>query len=342
MTLVKKRAELDKALKAPAATRCFLFHGPDEAGSRALAALVGAAAGDEAERVMLTGRELKDDPARLADEAASISLFGGARWVLVEPAGDECVAAVEALLEAPVAGNPVALVAAALKDTSKLLKLVGGDKAAVAFASYLPEGRDAERMIVELGRAEGLVIRSDVAQRIAAATGGNRAVAALELRKFALFVGADADAPRPLEHDAVDLLGADSEEGDLSLLVDGVLDGEAALAQAELARLAAIGTEGITLTRAMQRRVLLLARIRGAVEGGATLDAAMGTQAKSLFWKERDPVLRQARRWTAARLAQAATRLAEAEAEMLAPGGAGPLAAEAELLAICRHAAQRR
>ena len=35
--------------------------------------------GAEAERVDLSGAELKADPARLADEAASISLFGGAR-----------------------------------------------------------------------------------------------------------------------------------------------------------------------------------------------------------------------------------------------------------------------
>jgi DNA polymerase-3 subunit delta len=31
--------------------------------------------------------ELRSDPARLADEAASMSLFGEARYVLVEPAG---------------------------------------------------------------------------------------------------------------------------------------------------------------------------------------------------------------------------------------------------------------
>ena len=50
-------------------------------------------------------------------------MFGGARWILVEPAGDEIVPALEALLEAPAAGNPVAVLAGALKPASKLLKL---------------------------------------------------------------------------------------------------------------------------------------------------------------------------------------------------------------------------
>ena len=87
------RPQIDKALRAPAETRFFLFHGPDESGSRALVKALGAAMGDEAERVDLTGAELRADPARLTDEAASISMFGGARWILVESAGEESVPA---------------------------------------------------------------------------------------------------------------------------------------------------------------------------------------------------------------------------------------------------------
>ena len=82
-----------KALKAPGEIRFFLLHGPDESGSR------GAGQGAGARRwaprrsgSTSAGAELKADPARLADEAASISMFGGARWILVEPAGDEIAA----------------------------------------------------------------------------------------------------------------------------------------------------------------------------------------------------------------------------------------------------------
>ena len=135
------RGQLEKALRAPAETRFFLLHGPDDSGSRALARLLGAAMGAEAERIDLSGSELKADPARLADEAASISMFGGARWILVDPAGDDCVPAAEALLDAPAAGNPVILLAGALKPASKLLKLALAAPQAMAFASYLPDAR---------------------------------------------------------------------------------------------------------------------------------------------------------------------------------------------------------
>ena len=130
-----KPADVQRALSKPAETRLFLLYGPDEAGSRAWARKLGEAMGADAERIDLKGADLKEDPARLADEAAAISMFGGARWILVEPAGDESVAAVEALIEAPVAGNPVAILAGALKPASKLLKLALAAPDVLALAS---------------------------------------------------------------------------------------------------------------------------------------------------------------------------------------------------------------
>ncbi len=102
----------------------------------------------------------------------------------------------EALLEAPAAGNPVLLVAGALKPASKLLKLALAAPAALAFASYAPEGQEAERLVLDMARAEGLIVRSDVARRLAEACAGNRAILALELQKLALYLDAAPDRPQ--------------------------------------------------------------------------------------------------------------------------------------------------
>lgn len=336
------RGQVEKALKTPAATRFFLLHGPDDSSSRALARLLGAAMGTDAERIDLTGADLKGDPARLSDEAASISMFGGARWILVDPAGDETVPAVEALLEVPAAGNPVVLLAGSLKPASKLLKLALAASEALAFASYPPDARDADRLAIELGRAEGLILRPDVARRIAESCSGNRALMAQELAKFALYAGATPEAPRAIDHDVVDALGAGSDEGDLSRLVDSVAGGDAAGLEAELARLHAEGQEGIPLLRAMLRRMSLLARLRAEVEQGSSPSAVMASSGKSLFWKEKDEVGRQLGRWRSDLLAKAMARLLEAERQVKSSGGIGPLAADEELFAICRQAARLR
>ena len=152
------KGQIERALDAPPADiRLFLLHGPDEAGSRALAERIERAMGPEAERIDLDSAALKGDPARLADEAASISLFGGARHIRVAIANaDDCVPAVDALLTAAVAGNPVVAIAGALKGTSALLKRALAEPAIMAFASYAPEGQDADRLAQAMALAEHL------------------------------------------------------------------------------------------------------------------------------------------------------------------------------------------
>ncbi len=337
-----KRAEMERALTSPSAWRFFLLYGPDDSGSHSLIKVAAAGAGAEAERVELTGAELKADPARLADEAASISLFGGARYIVVQPAGDECLAAVEALLQSPAAGNPVLLISGALKPTSKLLKLALAEPAALALASYAPEGQEAERLVTGMARAEGLAVRPDVARRLADACAGNRAILALELQKLALYLDAAPERPQPLDHEALDAVGAAAEEGDLSRLVDSVGNGNAAMLQAELLRLSGEGIEGIPLIRAVLRRMSLLSRLRAQVERGSSPGAVMASQGKSLFWKEKDSIGQQLSRWRSDALARSVSRLLEAERQVKASGGLGPTAVDEELFAICRQAARLR
>ena len=334
------RPQVERALGKPADTRLFLFHGPDEAGSRALVRRLGEAMGRDAERVDLRGSELKDDPARLADEAASISMFGGSRWILVEQAGDESVPAVEALLEAAAAGNPVAIVAGALKPASKLLKLALAAPSAVAFGSYLPDSGEADKLVLTLARDHGLIVRGDVAHRIADACGGNRAVVEQELIKYALYLDASPEAPKPLEHETVDAVGSGADEGDVSKLINAVVDGDAAALEVEIARLRAEGRAGIGVTRPLIGRLTLLARIRADIEQGKGGDGAMTSPGKSMFWRDEKTMAPQARRWRSPLLAKAISRLVEAERQVMTPGGPGDVAADAELFAICRQAAR--
>lgn len=335
------RGQLERALKGfPAELRFILLYGPDEAGSRAL--MKSAAKALDAERIELSGADLKADPARLADEAGSNSLFGGARLIVIEPAGDEVVPAVEALLEIPQAGNPVILIAGALKPTSKLVKLALASRAALAHASYVPDARNLPKLVQELAREQGLTIRQELARRIADAAAGNRAIVTQELAKLALYVDAAPGRPKAVEDDAVEAIGAGLEEGDPGRLVDCVARGDAAGLKAELMRLASVGQEGIPLIRAMLRRMGLLAKLRAEVEAGASVTTVMAASGRGIFWKEKDAVAAQVARWPSALIAKSMSRLVEAELQVKASGGLGPLAAEEELYAISRQASRLR
>lgn len=318
--------------------RLFLLHGPDEAGARALVAQLARALGADAERVDLEPGQLRSDPARLADEAAAISLFGGARYVRVDGMGEESVDAVQALLEAPRAGNPVVAVAPGVKASGKLVKLALAAPAALSFACYVPEGADAERIVEQNARELGMRLGPNVARQLALATGGDRSVVARELEKLALFLDAAPDRVREADEAALDAIGADLGEGELSTAIDAVIDGRPTDVAAELARLEAGATSPIPLLRQLVRRLMSLAAMRAEIDAGAGALAVI--EKHRVFFKEKASTQRALRRWNSARLAEAVARARAAERAIMAPGNAGTVLANAALVGIARIAAR--
>ena len=311
------KGSLPKAVDRPdPAIRFYLFHGPDDAGSRALAGQLLKGLGN-ADKFVVLGQAVKADPATLADEAGAISLFGGKRAIWVEPAGDEIADGVAALLEAPACESSVIAIAGTLRKTSSLLKLAETHRAALSHISYVPEGRDLERIIVDLGRSEGLRVTPDLARRISASVGSNQAVAAQELAKFALYLGSDPSSPRELDPDTLDLLGADSAEADLMRLGDLALAGRMDVLLDELSRLPHGGSEAVPILRSLQRRLLMLAPLRARIERGERPDAVMASMGKVLFWKDKPLVERLLSTWPAQRLAEAASRVSALERQIM-------------------------
>lgn len=331
--------QIRAALGAPGSdTRFYLLHGPDEAGARALAAQLGRALGTEAERIDLEPATLRSDPARLADEAASLSLFGAARYVRVEGMGEESAPAVETLLAAPRAGNPVVAIAPGAKSSGKLVKLALAAPNAMSFACYVPEGADAERIVEQNARELGMRLGPNVARRMVAASGGDRAIMARELEKLSLFLDAAPDRVREASEDALNAIGADLGDTELSTAVDAVIEGRPDELAAELARLDAAGVSAIPLLRQLVRQLMSLAAMRAEIDAGAGALAVI--EKHRVFFKEKASTQRALRRWTAARLAEAVARARAGERAIMAPGNAGSVLANAALVGIARVAAR--
>lgn len=331
------KASIGRAVDQPdGAVRFYLFHGPDEAQSRGLGARLAEAL--KASRLLIPAGAVKSDPASLADEAGAMSLFGGKRVVWIEPAGEDIADGVEALLELRIAESPVVAIAGALRKTSGLLKLAEATPLALAFASYAPEGQEAERMVIDFGRRYGLKVSPPVAARIAASCGNDQAIVAQELQKLALYVDASPHAPKELDHEAVDAVGADNAEGDFQRLADLALGGAVAELADELARLPAAGAEAIPVIRSLQRRLLMLAPARARMERGERLDAVMTSLGRSLFWKDKSLVGRMLSKWSAEDLAKVSGRAGKLERELMFSNAPDREALGEELLAIARRA----
>jgi DNA polymerase-3 subunit delta len=335
------KASLNATLdRPPPDTRFYLFYGPDESGSRALAMRLLKGLGN-AEKFIVVGSAVKNDPASLADEAGALALFGGARALWIEPAGEEIVEGVSALLDAAASESAVIAISGALRKTSGLLKLAESHPAALAHCSYVPEGRDMDRVIADLARQVGLRLSPDVSQRLAAAANSNQAIAASELEKFALYLGAAPASPRDLDHDTLDLLSADAAEGNFLKLGDLALGGQMNALVEELERLSSGGSEAIPVIRGLQRRLMMLAPLRARVERGESVDGVLTSMGKALFWKDKDAVRRMLSAWSCERISTASARVAALERQLML-SKAPEEASLAETLITLARVGQRR
>ena len=335
------KGAIGRAIDRPdPATRFYLFYGPDDAGSRHLATRLLASLG--AEKFAVMAGEVKADPAVLADEAGAMALFGGPRAIWIEPAGDEIADGVAGVLEAGAVESPVIAIGGALRKTSALVKLAEAHGLAGAVQSYIPEGRDADQMVIAAGRAEGLRIESDVAARLAADCGNNQAIVAQEVAKLALYLDAAPDQLRDLTHDVVDLLGADSSEGSLMRLGDLALAGDGRELLEEMERAAIAPGEAVPAIRALQRRLVQIAPLRAKVERGERVDGVLTSMGKALFWKDKALMQRLLTNWNAERIAQAMERSASLERAAMLSDEPPVAALGEELVAIARAAGRRR
>ncbi|TGX53324.1 DNA polymerase III subunit delta [Sphingomonas gei] len=329
------RAAVDKP---DPATRLYLFHGPDEAGAAELAARLGRALGPEAERIDVDMKALREQPGRLADEAASLSLFGGARYVRLSGVDESAGEAIGLLLAAERAGNPVIAIGPGLKASGKLVKAAIATPAALAFACYVPEGIDAARLATTVAREHGLRLTGDVPQRLASATGGDRAILAREIEKLALYLDAAPERPRDADGEALDAIGADLGDTELFHAIDAVLDGRVGEVGAELAGLG--DGVAVPLMRQLSRRLITLAELRSDMDKGASVEDVL--EKHRIFFREKAATGRALRRWNAAQIARAIQRVRETERALMHSGSAGEVLAEAECTAIARAAARAR
>lgn len=328
-----KASELSRFLGA-APPRLFLFHGADEAGSRAAAVQAGEALGGE--RTRLDAATLKSDPGLIVDEAAGGGLFGDRKLIWIDPVGNSFATAADALLGAPSTEFPVVAIAGALTKASKLLKLVEAHPEAVALVSYPPDARQLTRIVEQMIDDAGLEAQPGVAARLVELGAQNRDIIAREVEKMALYCGEGGT----VDDAVLDRIGAASGETQWMAVGDAAMDGDFAAVERALSDLSPSAIEATPLLRSLQRRIQQLVPMAARVAEGQSVGQVVESQGRALFWKDKPVVARLLGKWPAANLGRLAQRVALAERRaMLEPGRRASMLGE-ELLAIARMAAR--
>ncbi len=346
-----KATQRDFAAAAPKAVRqcgVFFFCGQDEAGASAAADKIVAMLDDPGERVELPGGEVRRDPVRLGDEARSTSLFGGQRHILVRANGDEAHEALKILLETKDAGEgaacPVLVVATSATDKSRSAKLLEGRDDCLVAMFYPPDLASVTASVRQMADAAGVRLGGDLAERIARASGLDVRLAQSEVTKLATYLDASPQAPRSADAEALDAIGARTEEDGFMPLVNAVLSGETGRLSGELKRMRDLSLNPVGLLLAFERRAAQLAQLAAKLGPRGDVAALLEheTRARRIFFRDKRDLATQLRRWHGRRLERLVQRLIALHRTLLSNNQAAELLLAQELAEIARAAADKR
>jgi DNA polymerase-3 subunit delta len=305
--------QIDTFLKAPG-TPFVLLYGPDSGLVReratALAALIAGDAADPFRVTELTPAALRDDPARLSDEANALALTGGRRVVRLRDAGDAVTALVAPLLADRPPAALVVVEAGDLGPRSSLRLLFEKSDSAAALPCYRDEGASLGALVDGVLRAAGLSAAPEARVFLVDSLGGDRGVSRAELDKLVLYMG--AERRQVTLDDALACVG-DSAANSLDDIALAIGDGDLAGLDRAIERGLADGANPVGMLRAVARHFLRLHQAGAALAAGGDAERALKSLRPPVHFRQLERMTRQVRGWAGSGLATAIDRLLQAE-----------------------------
>ena len=325
------------------AVQAVLVYGVDEGLARerveTLARHVVDDLADPFRVVSLTAKDLTDDGARLADEAAAIAMTGGRRVILIRGADSSLKNLFAEFLAAPVGDALILLQGSDMPRKAALVKLFEGAANAAAMPCYGDEEKTLPALIRGHMENAGLKIDGDALAYLAANLGSDRMTTRRELEKLALYMANDSGG-------TVSLADAEASVGDSAArhvedMTDAALGGDLRRLETGLARHLMAGDGPIPVLRTLSRQLMRLHLAAGRVAQGESPDKAMAALRPPVFWKHKKAFQDQLRMWSPDKLANALRIVLEAEEDCKSTGMPGEAVCGRVLLRIATGARRR-
>ena len=320
-------ARADRFCAAPdAGVRLVLIYGANEGLVRARAeACVRAVAEDPDDPFRVTSLDpalLRDEPGRLADEAAALSLTGGRRAVRLRGASEAVVPAIRSCLALPAADSLVIAEAGPLTPRSGLRRLCEQEASLAAIPCYDESADGAARLIETFCAERSLRVAPETAGWLAERLGSDRRQIESEIEKLAVYLGDTGPEGAELTAEAAEACIGDATDASADMVARFAAAGDLERLDRALTRAFYGGVQPVTILRAAGRRFSRLHLAVAAHERGASRADAMGALRPPVFARERAAFADEMTRWPSARAGSALGLLTRAERDCKVAGSA--------------------
>lgn len=313
--------DIEPFVKKPdAKARVVLVYGPDDGlmreRAKTISGSVVADINDPFNVTVLSADDIAADPAKLFDEAQSMSLMGGARLIRIEDGADKLTPVLKDYLKTPSPENLVVIEAGELGPRSTLRTLIEKAANAAAVPCYVEDARGVSNLIRLMAQEAGYTVQSDAIQFLAANLAGDRLRIRSEMEK--LFVYAGKAKNITLE----DARAACGEAGDQSVddLIYAIGGGHVETSLATYTKLLGEGVAVVSILRAMQNHFRRLHFVKTNVTAGADITDAMKALQPPIFFKLEDAFKSHVRKYSESRLMAIMARLPQIEAQTKTTG----------------------
>lgn len=309
--------DIDRFVQSPdPQCRAFLVYGPDEGLVRERAAILGkhvvADLSDPFNVIDLPGATIEDDPARLADELAAMSMMGGRRLIRIRDGAEKAAAIIEESLKTVLSADNILVIEAGdLKPASKLRSLFEKMKDGAAVACYADDAGNLSRILAQDFSAQGLKIDRDALMSLAEKLVGDRALARSMVEKIITYKGTEGGTV------TLDDVLACTEDSALLYIDDltrAAFSGNTVAAGQMLERLFQEGINPVGILRGLQNHCKKLLFVKALVEDGENQGSAIKKLRPPIFFKAEKDFIAHLNLWTPPRLKTLLEQLTETEA----------------------------
>ena len=313
--MIVKSSEADRiATNPPKGLAAALLYGPDQGLARergeTLAKTVVDDLSDPFRVADLDEQTLSNDPARLSDEVASISMLGGRRVVRIRSASNGLAKLFEAFLDNPVGDALVVVEAGDLAKGSALRNVFEKADNAAAIPCYGDTASSLGDVVREALKAEGLSITPDALEDAVSRLGSDRGVTRRELEKLALYARGSARVTL----DDVQAAMGDEAEVRVEEACDAAGLGDLVRLDLALERLWTADISAVAVVRLAMTHFQRLLAVRAESQRGEPVDGAFRKLRPPLHFSRATAFKTQLQKWNETKLGDALDLLLETEA----------------------------
>jgi len=340
-----KAHEVDAYLKNPADNhKIFLVYGPDIGSVSEKATILAKSSkadlSDPFSTIKIDADDAAADPSRLADEAHTVSMFGGKRLIWVQGKTLKNLAnAIQPIIDLPPQDSIVVIEAGDLKKSSPLRSRIEKSSSAIALPCYVDADKALVQIINEEIQIANLTIEPNALNLLKSLIGGDRLASRKEIQKLCLYA---SDKGKITEDDIFAIVG-DASSLAVETVVDSASIGDIATMEKTFKKLIARGTSEVQIASAMQRHFQMLHLARSKMDAKRmSVQSVIGGMRPPVNFQRKAKVERALSIWRLDALTRTLSRLEKTSLDARAGGTLSSPLTATTLLAVAIEANRSR